>query len=105
MFFNADYDWQEALRFRPGQKVELKRRPGVFDTIAHYDPMMVPPISLVNDPIPRYPEELRLVYRPVTGINRLNHQHQLHRYPACRLRDRQRLVSDHRANATEPVTR
>ncbi len=52
---------QEALQYRPGEKVELKSQPGVFDMIAEYDPMMVPPIWLVNDPKPRYPEELKLV--------------------------------------------
>lgn len=74
MLFDSDFDWQEALRFRPGQKVELKRQPGVFDTVASYDPMMVPPISLVNDPMPRYPEELRPVHRWIPTINRLNRQ-------------------------------
>jgi hypothetical protein len=97
MSSNADCDWQEALRFRPGRKVELKRQPGIFDTIASYDSMMVPPVSLVNDPIPRYPEELRLVCRPFISIRRLNQRYQLPtRYQARNLRDR--------ANAT-PVTR
>lgn len=63
-------DWQEAIQFRPGQRVELKRQPGVFDTIAAYDPMMVPPISLKNDPVPRYPEELRLIRWSTTGASR-----------------------------------
>lgn len=60
--FNApDRENQEALEYRPGQRVELKQRPGVVDTILEYDSMMVPPIMLANDPKPRYPEELRLL--------------------------------------------
>lgn len=51
----------ESVQFRPGQRVELKTNPGLPDLIADYDPMMVPPITLVNDPHPRYPEELELV--------------------------------------------
>jgi hypothetical protein len=63
----AEFDQQEALKYRPGQRVELKQRPGIVDIIAEYDPMMVPPISLVNDPKPRYPEELILLVKPVMG--------------------------------------
>lgn len=65
----TDFDQQEALKYRPGQRVELKQRPGVVDIIAEYDPMMVPPISLVNDPKPRYPEELILLVKPVMGAD------------------------------------
>lgn len=57
----ADLERQEAHQYRPGQRVELKQRPGVVYTIAEYDPMMVPPIQLTNDPQPRYPEELNLL--------------------------------------------
>lgn len=66
MAFKRQADWedQEALEYRPGLRVELKQRPGMVDTIAEYDPMMVPPISLVNDPQPRYPEELNLLPKP-----------------------------------------
>jgi hypothetical protein len=64
---NQDFDQQEALQYQSGTRVELKQRPGVVDIIAEYDPMMVPPIWLVNDPQPRYPEELALV--PTTGMN------------------------------------
>ena len=66
---NADLDHQEELQYRAGASVQLKQRPGVVDIIAEYDPMMVPPIWLVNDPKPRYPEELELVSRPVLEIN------------------------------------
>ncbi|NET31250.1 MAG: hypothetical protein F6K19_04530 [Cyanothece sp. SIO1E1] len=59
--FKRDSDRQEAFQYRSGQQVALKHCPDTIDTIASYDPMMVPPISLVNDPIPRYPEELELV--------------------------------------------
>jgi len=63
MAFNTqtDLERQEAYQYRPGQRVELKQRPGVVDIIAEYDPMMVPPIQLVNDPQPRYPEELNVL--------------------------------------------
>jgi hypothetical protein len=64
---NQDFDQQEALQYQSGTRVELKQRPGVVDIIAEYDPMMVPPIWLVNDPQPRYPEELTLV--PTVGMN------------------------------------
>jgi len=74
MVFNPTSDWQEAIQFRQGQRVELKRQPGVVDTIAAYDPMMVPPISLENDPVPRYPEELRLIHWSITGASRGKHQ-------------------------------
>ncbi|WP_190761260.1 hypothetical protein [Microcoleus sp. FACHB-68] len=64
---DEDLDQEEAIKYRSGQKVELKQRPGVVHTIAEYDPMMVPPIWLENDPQPRYPEELRLVrHSPVS---------------------------------------
>lgn len=62
-----DFERQEALQFRPGQRVQLKANPGVVDTIAEYDPMMVPPIWLANDPKPRYPHELNLVTSPILG--------------------------------------
>lgn len=63
-------DRQESLEFRPGQKVELKNQPGVMDTIAEYDPMMVPPIWLANDPQPRYPEELTLVENKIWRLGK-----------------------------------
>jgi hypothetical protein len=53
--------WSEAREmavYRPGQQVEFKQRPGVFDTVIAYDPQMVPPVILASDPQPRYPEEL-----------------------------------------------
>jgi hypothetical protein len=60
---------QEMAIYRPGQKVELKHSPGVIDTVIAYDPMMVPPVILVNDPHPRYPEELVLVAQPATAFD------------------------------------
>lgn len=65
---NQDFDQQEALQYQSGTRVELKQRPGVVDIIAEYDPMMVPPIWLVNDPQPRYPEELTLVPTPARSV-------------------------------------
>jgi hypothetical protein len=56
--------WNEAVdmfAYRPGQKVELKQRPGKIDTVIGYDPLMVPPVILADDPQPRYPEELTIV--------------------------------------------
>lgn len=64
MSFEANVDWEEAFTYRPGQKVELKSQPGTIDTIACYEPMLVPPIWLVNDPKPRYAYELRIVSQP-----------------------------------------
>ncbi|MEP0785478.1 hypothetical protein [Coleofasciculus sp. FACHB-129] len=66
--FDQDFDEQEAFEYRPGTRVELKQRPGVVDIIAEYDPMMVPPIWLLNDPQPRYPEELTLLPVPMRGV-------------------------------------
>ena len=62
-----DFEREEALQYQPGQRVELKSRPGVVDIIAEYDPMMVPPIWLANDPKPRYPHELNVLPKPVIG--------------------------------------
>jgi hypothetical protein len=67
--------WSEAREmaiYRPGQKVEIKHRPGVIDTVIGYDPMVVPPIMLANDPQPRYPEELTLLAQPVIGFDWLH---------------------------------
>lgn len=66
-FSADDFDQQEALKYRPGQRVELKGNPGVVAVIAEYDPMMVPPIWLANDSKPRYPHELNLLPMPVLG--------------------------------------
>jgi len=50
---------------------------------------MVPPIWLVNDPQPRYPEELNLIAKPLTDwlkyAIRTKAQH-----PACKLPNRPR---------------
>ncbi|MBV9390092.1 MAG: hypothetical protein JOZ78_27015 [Chroococcidiopsidaceae cyanobacterium CP_BM_ER_R8_30] len=59
-------DYEEAFIYRPGQKVELKSQPGTCDIIANYEPMMVPPIWLVNDPKPRYAHELRVISHSLT---------------------------------------
>lgn len=56
-------DWEEAFEYLPGLIVELKSRPGVFDTIAAYDLTMVPPIWLEKDSRPRYPHELQIISR------------------------------------------
>lgn len=67
MSFDTDLDWEEAFRYRPGEKVELKSQPGTFDIIASYELTMVPPIWLVNDPRPRYAHELRLIVETTGG--------------------------------------
>jgi len=54
-------DWDEAFEYLPGTLVELKAQPGIVHTIDCYEPMMVPPIWLVDDPHPRYSHELRIV--------------------------------------------
>lgn len=65
MSFDVNIDWEEAFKYRPGQKVELSTQPGTFDIIASYEAMMVPPIWLVNDPKPRYAHELRVISHPL----------------------------------------
>ncbi len=65
MSFDVNIDWEEAFKYRPGQKVELSAQPGTFDIIASYEAMMVPPIWLVNDPKPRYAHELRVISHPI----------------------------------------
>jgi hypothetical protein len=65
MSFDVNIDWEEAFKYRPGQKVELSAQPGTFDIIASYEAMMVPPIWLVNDPKPRYAHELRVISHPL----------------------------------------
>lgn len=87
--WQADFEEQEAVQYRPGQRVELKRRPGVVDIIAEYDAMMVPPIWLVNDPQPRYPEELNLLPNLVMDWLRSDRREKV-QYPVCRLSDRNR---------------
>lgn len=84
---NEDFDREEALRYQPGQRVELKSRPGVVDIIADYDPMMVPPIWLANDPKPRYPHELNVLPKSVIGSMR-SHFSRPRRlaHPACKAR-------------------
>lgn len=68
MSVDINIDWEEAFKYRPGQKVELKAQPGTFDIIASYEAMMVPPIWLVNDPKPRYAHELRVISQPVIEL-------------------------------------
>lgn len=78
---------QEALQYRPGQRVALKQRPGAVDVIAEYDPMMVPPVWLVGDPQPRYPEELILLSEPLTDWFK-SVSNSRSQYPACNLKNR-----------------
>jgi hypothetical protein len=67
--------WNESREmgiYHAGQKVEIKSRPGIVDTVIAYDPYMVPPIVLASDPQPRYPEELTLVSHPGQGFDWFN---------------------------------
>jgi hypothetical protein len=67
--------WNEAREmavYHPGQKVEIKHRPGFIDTVIAYDPMMVPPVMLASDPQPRYPEELTLISQPIIAFDWLH---------------------------------
>jgi len=98
MISSVDIERQEALEFDPGQSVELKRWLGLFDAVAEYNPMMVPPVILVNDPQPRYPEELRLMHRPLDKTKELNRRNPWPaQYPYCRLHNR--------SNIKEPLIR
>lgn len=71
MDVDTNIDWEEAFMYRSGQKVELESQPGTCDIIASYEPMMVPPIWLVNDPRPRYAHELRVISEPDIDMSRL----------------------------------
>ncbi len=53
--------WDEAWDYQPGFTVELKAAPGTLHIVESYDPMMVPPVWLADDPMPRYPHELKVV--------------------------------------------
>ena len=97
-FRTKDIEREEALRYQPGQRVELKSRPGVVDVIAEYDPMMVPPIWLTNEPKPRYPHELNVLPKPVLGSTWLN------RAPRCELRHPIRQARSNRTTASRVRT-
>ncbi len=61
MIFDDEFEQQEAQQYIQGTPVELSKEPGKIYIVAEYDPMMVPPVWLVNDPRPRYPHELKLM--------------------------------------------
>lgn len=83
--FSADeFDQEEAIRYRPGQRVELKSNPGVVDIILEYDPMMVPSIWLANDPKPHYAHELNLLPMPVFGNSWLTRPRRVSAKPPVR---------------------
>lgn len=52
---------QEARQYAKGKAVALKEQPGKVYRIEEFDPMMIPPIWLENDPMPHYPHELLLI--------------------------------------------
>jgi hypothetical protein len=68
MDFETDIDWDEAFEFLPGAVVELNAQPGMVYTIERYEPMMVPPVWLVDDPRPRYPHELRIISKQAAQV-------------------------------------
>lgn len=74
MYPDSEIDWEEAWEYQPGFTIELKACPGVLQTIAYYEPMMVPPIWLEGDPRPRYPHELRVVSRSTRKACHLSNQ-------------------------------
>jgi len=61
MDWGMDSSWDEAWDYQPGFTVELKQSPGTLHIVESYDPMMVPPIWLADDPMPRYPHELTII--------------------------------------------
>jgi hypothetical protein len=67
-------DWDEIFEYLPGTVVELKAQPGIWRQIDWYEAMMVPPIWLVGDPMPRYPHELRIVSRRKVKVCELESQ-------------------------------
>lgn len=69
MGYNIWNERRERAIYHPGQKVEVKHRPGIIDTVIAYDPSTVPSIVLANDPQPRYPEELNLISPPRLVLN------------------------------------
>ena len=69
MGYNIWNERRERAIYHPGQKVEVKHRPGIIDTVIAYDPYSVPSIVLENDPQPRYPEELNLISPPRMAFN------------------------------------
>jgi hypothetical protein len=69
MGYNVWNEGKERAIYHPGQKVEVKHRPGIIDTVVAYDPSTVPSIVLANDPQPRYPEELNLISPPKLVLN------------------------------------
>lgn len=56
-----NFETKEAEEYRPGTPVELKDKPGRLYIVEEYDPMMVPPVWLVDEPKPHYPDELKLM--------------------------------------------
>lgn len=74
MNFEIGIDWDEAFEFLPGTGVELKAQPGVIYTIERYEPSMVPPVWLVNEPRPRYPHELKIISRQKVQVCELTTQ-------------------------------
>lgn len=60
MIKSENFEQKEAREYRKGIPVELKQNPGKIYFIEEYDPIMVPPIWLVDDPKPHYPDEINL---------------------------------------------
>jgi hypothetical protein len=69
-----NFEQREAIKYRKGTPVELKQKPGIVYLIEEYDPVMVPPIWLVDDPKPHYPDELNLMSNLFCLLSRRNLQ-------------------------------
>jgi hypothetical protein len=80
-----DADWDEAWDYQPGFTVELKSQPGALHTIESYDPMMVPPVWLADDPMPRYPHELRVISQSSNYVCPLQPKRATHQPQLCRI--------------------
>ncbi len=61
-------DWDEMFEYLPGMIVELKKKEGVQYRIDYYEAVMVPPIWLVGDPMPRYAHELKIISRRAVQV-------------------------------------
>ncbi|MGK7954083.1 MAG: hypothetical protein AB4063_02255 [Crocosphaera sp.] len=59
---SSDIEEEEAHFYAKGTLVEIKGNPGQVYQIAEYDPMLVPPIWLENEAMPRYPHELQRLH-------------------------------------------
>lgn len=67
-------DWDEMFEYLPGTVVELVAQPGTPYVIDYYEAVMVPPIWLVGEPMPRYADELKIISRRAIQVCDLDRQ-------------------------------